>query len=126
MRKVLLMVAAGILTFLSLGFMIPGTASAQQYPPLTSCYNELMDIGVADPCVGAVQQALNALGIPDQPLRVDSIYGDQTKAAVISFQQRHNLTDDGIAGRQTISALADAATNSPSVTPQAVAPSAPN
>lgn len=33
---------------------------------------------------------------------VDGIYGTKTRAAVISFQKKHNITADGICGRKTL------------------------
>ena len=36
---------------------------------------------------------------------VDSIFGEQTKQAVISFQKKNNLTADGVAGPQTLKAM---------------------
>ena len=124
MRKVLLTIAAGMLTFLSLGFIVPGTASAQQqYPPLTSCYNELMDIGVGDPCVGSVQLALNSLNISNPPLKVDHIYGNATKSDIEAFQDKYGLAKDGVAGRATITKLFEAThapqpTDGPAPAPQ--------
>lgn len=51
-----------------------------------------------------VQDALNRLG-RDPPLAVDGSYGRRTRAAVASFQRRHNLEADGLAGPITIAAL---------------------
>jgi peptidoglycan hydrolase-like protein with peptidoglycan-binding domain len=108
MRRVLLTAVTGVFTLLGLSFIVPGTALAQQYPPLTSCYSELMDIGVGDPCVGSVQIALNTLGIPNPRLRVDHIYGSATKSAVMAFQGNNDLRKDGVAGRDTITKLYEA------------------
>ena len=117
MRRLLLAALTGVFTLLGLGFIVSGTASAQtqQYPPLTSCYNELMDIGVGDPCVGSVQIALNSLGIPKSRLNIDHIYGSATKDAVQTFQEGHGLRKDGIAGRDTITKLYEATRPSQSV-----------
>ena len=59
-----------------------------------------------------VQGALNKLGFQ---LVVDGIDGDATQTAVMTFQQQHELTVDGIAGPQTVAALKQAL--SPSATP---------
>ncbi len=48
----------------------------------------------------AVVDLQDRLAIP-----ADGVYGAQTEAAVIEFQRANGLFDDGIAGRQTLSAL---------------------
>ncbi|MCC4585525.1 peptidoglycan-binding protein [Xanthomonas melonis] len=63
------------------------------------------------PEVKALQERLNALGYTDasgQPLGTDGKFGDRTEQAVKAFQRDHQLSDDGIAGRETFKALADA------------------
>lgn len=63
------------------------------------------------PEVKALQERLNALGYTDasgQPLGTDGKFGDRTRQAVQAFQRDHQLSDDGIAGRDTFKALADA------------------
>lgn len=52
-----------------------------------------------------LQQALNALQLAHPPLTVDGSYGRMTKRAVEAFQDRANITIDGIAGPETISSL---------------------
>lgn len=46
---------------------------------------------------------------------VDGIYGDQTVAAVKYFQRKNGLKVDGIAGKQTLSAMGIASSSSSSV-----------
>lgn len=53
--------------------------------------------GMAGPEVARLQSALG--------IRVDGLFGPQTKAAVISFQRSCGLLVDGVAGPQTLSAL---------------------
>ncbi|WP_349656600.1 peptidoglycan-binding domain-containing protein [Xanthomonas sp. 10-10] len=63
------------------------------------------------PEVKALQERLNALGYTDaqgQALGTDGKFGDRTRQAVQAFQRDHQLSDDGIAGRDTFKALAGA------------------
>jgi len=53
--------------------------------------------------VAKLQQTLNNKGFPSGP--VDGIYGKITEKAVINFQKANYLLVDGIAGKQTQSAL---------------------
>jgi peptidoglycan hydrolase-like protein with peptidoglycan-binding domain len=55
--------------------------------------------------VAALQVALNASGYSAGP--VDGVSGPLTQAATVSFQERHGLTGDGIAGPLTREALGD-------------------
>ncbi|MBF0451636.1 MAG: peptidoglycan-binding protein [Candidatus Magnetomorum sp.] len=50
-----------------------------------------------------LQQQLNALHFPCG--REDGIYGPATAAAVIAFQQSHNIVHDGIVGPETMTSL---------------------
>jgi hypothetical protein len=52
-----------------------------------------------------VQHALNLLHVEGTPLDEDGDYGPRTSAAVLAFQQAHDLVADGIAGRATKGAL---------------------
>jgi len=49
------------------------------------------------------QSALQSLGI--SPGRIDGIFGRETKAATIVFQNKHDLRTDGIAGIKTLTKL---------------------
>ncbi len=55
--------------------------------------------------------------------KADGIFGKQTQKAVISFQHRHRLTEDGVAGKKTMQALendlASGAAAQPSAEPAA-------
>jgi N-acetylmuramoyl-L-alanine amidase len=50
--------------------------------------------------VGALQEQLAALGF--DPGRVDSIFGPDTRSAVVDFQSNTGLVADGIAGAETV------------------------
>lgn len=52
--------------------------------------------------VTAIQHALNSLGYP---LAADGKYGQMTTQAVRAFQLAQRLTDDGLAGHRTLTAL---------------------
>lgn len=58
--------------------------------------------------VRRLQEALNAAGIRDdrgEPLPTTGYYGDMTEAAVRKYQTQQGLTDDGKAGKDTLTAL---------------------
>ncbi|MED1563834.1 hypothetical protein AJ85_17985 [Alkalihalobacillus alcalophilus ATCC 27647 = CGMCC 1.3604] len=57
--------------------------------------------------VTTLQQQLASLGY--YKIKVDGIYGNGTRQAVLNFQRDHNLLVDGIAGPQTLQALANKA-----------------
>lgn len=73
--------------------------------------------GARGAAVRSLQEALNARGAS---LRVDGIFGPGTLSAVRSFQGSAGLTQDGIVGRRTWSALGSAAPSAPVI---AAAPS---
>ena len=52
-----------------------------------------------------VQQALIEAGFPLREHGADSIYGDETAAAVMQFQSEHGLQVDGVVGPSTMHAL---------------------
>ncbi len=52
-----------------------------------------------------VQAALNALDIPTDPLTVDGIEGDKTRAAIEAFQARAKIGVDGDVGTETVAAI---------------------
>jgi soluble lytic murein transglycosylase-like protein len=54
------------------------------------------------PAVKSLQQLLGKSGFK---VSTDGQFGPQTEAAVRAFQKKHNLTQDGLAGRQTLAAL---------------------
>jgi Putative peptidoglycan binding domain len=62
-----------------------------------------LSIGDSGPQVVALQKALKALGFYDGT--ADGDFGSGTEAAVIAFQNAHNLNQDGIVGTDTARAL---------------------
>ncbi len=52
---------------------------------------------------------LGAVGADGKPLKADGIYGSNTKAAVMKFQQDHGLTADGVFGPKSLSTLQNVA-----------------
>ena len=53
--------------------------------------------------VRSLQKALKEAG--QNPGTIDGVFGEDTKAAVVAFQRKAGLTQDGIAGEKTITAL---------------------
>jgi peptidoglycan hydrolase-like protein with peptidoglycan-binding domain len=76
-------------------------AAARNQPPFKK--------GETSDGVRALQQALVDLGIAlpksDKGFDCDGIFGSETEAGVRRFQQEHGLTVDGVAGRQTLTAM---------------------
>lgn len=73
------------------------TASTVTYKTIDVKTIELC-IGVEHRAVNALQVLLNAWGYS---LDVDGIFGAMTKDAVIAFQRKNGLADDGIVGKDT-------------------------
>jgi hypothetical protein len=69
-----------------------------------------LSAGDSGPAVETLQQALKQLGVYDAA--VDGDFGQGTTDAVIAFQTAHNLTADGIVGRETADAINQALTQS--------------
>ena len=76
---------------------------------ITSSYPGVLRRGFSGPSVVFLQVMLNRISqnYPAIPKisQVDGIFGAQTEAAVIQFQEIFNLTPDGIVGRATWNAL---------------------
>jgi peptidoglycan hydrolase-like protein with peptidoglycan-binding domain len=56
------------------------------------------DVGLA---VKQVQAQLNAQNYPYNQITVDGYFGGATYSAVVNFQGKHHLTQDGVVGSQT-------------------------
>ena len=82
-----------------------GTGAAQPVISLDTSLFYPVKIGCKGGAVERLQTWLNDLGYP---LSVDHDFGPATKAAVLTFQQAQGLTADGIVGKQTWAALAEA------------------
>lgn len=68
----------------------------------------LISQGDRGPAVEDVQRRLLALGFDLGPSGVDGVFMGATLAAVRSFQREHGLSEDGVVGDETWSALVDA------------------
>lgn len=71
--------------------------------------------GSSGPDVVDLQNRLNALGAAPQ-LDPDGAFGGKTRAAVVAFQQSHNLGPDGVVGPMTWAALDAASGLTPVIT----------
>lgn len=91
-------------------------AGAGKYEPVVACVNRsprpklqwgMTDEKTGEPCIKTLQGFLNASGTGGRQLSIDGDFYDQTKAAVIHFQNNKNffvganLKVDGIVGDQT-------------------------
>ncbi|MFK3649771.1 XVIPCD domain-containing protein [Lysobacter enzymogenes] len=68
--------------------------------------------GERGPEVRALQETLNRLGYRDdqgRPLAADGDFGERSRQAVARFQRENGLHEDGVAGRDTLGALRNAA-----------------
>lgn len=87
-----------------------GTASAPSTPapstpssPAGCTISSTLRAGASGSSVRCLQQAVAAAGFSPGP--VDGAFGNQTRAAVSSYQRANGLTVDGVVGRQTGTAL---------------------
>lgn len=83
--------------------------------------SDVLKLGSRGDKVAKLQNDLKTLGYYAQ--KSDGIFGENTKAAVISFQQKHGLTPDGMVGRKTNDAIQAALKNKPSQPTQPANPS---
>ena len=65
-------------------------------------------LGTRGPAVEDIQRRLLALGYDLGPTGVDGVFLGLTAEAVRAFQQQHRLSEDGVVGEETWSALVDA------------------
>ena len=79
---------------------LPTPAGSNGYD--TSLYTRTLRSGYTGSDVTALQNRLKEL---NYPISVTNTYDEQTMAAVRLFQQMHNLTQDGLAGTKTFSAM---------------------
>lgn len=97
----------------------PTTPSA----PTGCAISSTLRVGSSGSSVRCLQQALAAAGFSPGP--VDGSFGGQTRNAVSSYQRSRGLTVDGVAGRQTGTALGIWGTASTPSTPSTPAPTNP-
>ena len=83
-------------------FVSPKVLGNTQFNALNS--GTYMQTGSTGSMVLILQKALNAKG-GYPPLITDGTFGAETLAALKAFQQKNNLTADGIAGPETLNAL---------------------
>lgn len=76
-----------------------GETGAEQPPAASGPLSQ----GAVGPQVAAVQQLLQAKGFDVGP--IDGIFGPQTQAAVMAFQEANGLLVNGVVGPQTLAAL---------------------
>ncbi len=81
----------------------PGPLPPEPVPP-GPVDRPILRKGSRGPTVTECQSKLNEQGA-SPPLNADGIFGPRTKAAVVSFQQQHHLTPDGVVGPLTWGAL---------------------
>lgn len=65
----------------------------------------ILKSGSRGPEVKRLQEALNVALVPRPPLVPDGQFGSLTRSAVLAFQKKHWLVEDGQAGRATQSCL---------------------
>ena len=73
----------------------------EEKPNFTTKINGTLSLGSQGDDVKEIQRYLNGLGYPGsdgQPVKVDGIYGPDTKATVMQWQQANGLSADGIFG----------------------------
>jgi hypothetical protein len=81
----------------------PAATTTPTHAPTTT-----LSPGASGPQVKVLQHALTALGY--SPGKADGVYGPSTKQAVMEFQKAQGLTQDGVVGPKTLSALKQALT----------------
>ena len=64
--------------------------------------------GGRGPAVEDVQRRLHALGYDLGPTGIDGVFLGMTRDAVVAFQRENQLSEDGVVGEETWSALVDA------------------
>ena len=81
------------------------TPTPTPQPPIK---NDVLSIGDIGEEVKELQEWLVKLGYNVGPKGPDGDFGSKTYAAVVDFQRKHNLTDDGIVGPLTKKAIKEA------------------
>jgi Putative peptidoglycan binding domain len=102
-------VIAGFAVIFTLGLLFAGdddtsesdseTAEAE---PTTGTISGPLSVGDSGPDVVILQERLAAVGLP---VAVDGVYGPETSDAVMAFQEREQLTVNGVVESETAEAL---------------------
>lgn len=79
-----------------------GNDSNNPTAPKANLSKNMLKIGDRGEDVRKLQRALMFLGFNLSTYGADSIFGTETDSAVRSFQKKHSLVVDGIAGRETL------------------------
>jgi peptidoglycan hydrolase-like protein with peptidoglycan-binding domain len=79
----------------------PATETAEA-ASTTEAISSPLDVGGRGADVVILQERLAAVGLP---VAVDGVYGQETAAAVMAFQEREQLTVDGVVASETGEAL---------------------
>lgn len=77
---------------------------------VTPVFGDVLKVGSTGNSVKELQTKLISLGYLNT--NATGYYGNQTKSAVLKFQAKNGLKQDGIAGKQTLEALAKVGTSS--------------
>lgn len=99
--------------------------TAQTKPTGINLINSTLNYGSQGDQVKALQQYLSGLGYTGadgKPIKVDGVYGNDTKTAVMQFQSHNGLTQDGIFGPKSLAVtknIASTATPAGTDTPAA-------
>lgn len=89
--------------FMGLTLCLLGLSMFASSASATELGNRVLYTGMAGADVKQVQEQLIRLGYPTG--EGDGVYGKNTQAAVIAFQQANKLNADGIVGRETLNVL---------------------
>lgn len=76
--------------------------STSDYKLFTAFGSTIYKYGDEDKGIYYMQQKLNEKGYP---IRIDGIFNQETKHAVMDFQEKENLFPSGIAGKETLQLL---------------------
>lgn len=105
-----------------------GASSSATKPSGINLINTTLNLGSQGDQVKALQQYLSGIGYvgsDGKPLKVDGIYGPETKTAVMQFQSKNGLAPDGIFGPKSLAAtkaITSSATQANSAAPGASVP----
>lgn len=76
--------------------------STSDYKIFTAFGSTIYQFGDEDKGIFLMQQKLNEKGFP---IRIDGIFNEETKHAIMEFQEKQNLFPSGIAGKETLQLL---------------------